>query len=86
MVTVIWFANTFGHGYGRPGQFLLDVSATPILVTGSEMGLQFHLGNGAFLMTRLVNSSYRNWVRKYLWAWLRQTPTIFRVGGNLASV
>ena len=60
--------------------------ATPILVMGSVMGLLFPLGNGAFLMTPLVNPGYRNWVFKYLWAWLRQTPTIFRVGGNLASV
>jgi hypothetical protein len=74
------------NGDVRPGQFLLEVSATPILVMGSVMGLLFLLGNGAFLTTPLVNPGYRNWVFKYLWAWLRQTPTIFRVGGNLASV
>ena len=52
--TTIFCMNVNGNGDVRPGQFLPDVSATPILLMGSVMGLSFPLVNGTFLMTLLV--------------------------------
>ena len=42
------------NGDVRPGQFLLEVSATPILFMVSVMGLLFPLCNGAVSMTPRV--------------------------------